>query len=143
MYSPIAAPAPIPASAPAPIPASAPAQSLIPVLAPAPIPVSAPTPAISSHRPVLNMQLDNYLRREYPGYILQNVTGDGSCQMGALGVGLTNNQDDKYILGRASNKFMLENWQFYGSFHDYDKAFRVGSTDRMFEEEELFIVIKL
>ena len=49
------------------------------------------------------MQLDNYLRREYPGYILQNVTGDGSCQMGALGVGLTNNQDDKYILGRASN----------------------------------------
>ena len=98
--------------------------------------MSAPAPAVSSHRPVLSMQVDDYLRREYPGYILQNVAGDGSCQIGTLSVGLTNKQDVKYILGRASTKIMLENWQFYGCFHDYDKAYRVGGTDRMFVEEE-------
>ena len=112
------------------------APAPIPVLAPAPIPVSAPAPAVSSHRPVLSMQVDDYLRREYPGYILQNVAGDGSCQIGTLSVGLTNKQYVKYILGRASTKIMLENWQFYGCFHDYDKAYRVGGTDRMFVEEE-------
>ena len=94
------------------------APAPIPVLAPAPIPVSAPAPAVSSHRPVLSMQVDDYLRREYPGYILQNVAGDGSCQIGALSVGLTNKQDDKYILGKASNKFMLEKW-----FLSYHHAF--------------------
>ena len=131
-------PAPIPVSAPISFPWMDPTPALAPAPAPAPAPTteSAPAPVTLGYREESDMKLDNYLRRYYPNHKLEKVKGDGSCQMRAISVALLKTQDDHEILGMATNKFMLQNWEFYSRFYDYDEAFRVAGTDRMFVEDE-------